>query len=237
MSTASTTTTIERALVKTPGPIILLGPPGAGKGTQAKAIVAAYRIPQISTGDILRDNVARATELGVRAKAVMDRGELVSDELVNQMVAARLAEGDCKRGFILDGFPRTAAQAEWLDRHFAGQIGAMAAPVVISVVVPYNLLFRRLTGRRMCPTCGKIYNIHFEPPKVEDRCDVDGSELVARKDDAENVIAERLKSYEEQTARLAEHYRKSGHFVEINGDQPIEKVTSDVLATVERMRS
>ena len=223
--------------VKTPGPIILLGPPGAGKGTQSKAIVATYNIPQISTGDLLRDNVARGTELGRQAKAVMDRGELVSDTLVNQMVAARLAEGDCKRGFILDGFPRTTTQAEWLDRHFGGQIGAMRAPVVISVVVPYNHLFRRLTGRRTCPVCGRIYNIHFEPPQKENRCDVDGAELLTRKDDSEDVIAERLKSFEEQTAKLAEHYRKSGHFVEINGDQPIEQVTKDVLATIERMRS
>lgn len=223
--------------IKTPGPIILLGPPGAGKGTQAKAIVIAYRIPQISTGDILRDNVARGTELGRTAKSIMDRGELVSDTLVNQMVASRLNEGDCKRGFILDGFPRTTAQAEWLDRHFAAQIGAMAAPVVISVVVPYNLLLRRLTGRRSCPVCGKIYNIYFSPPKVENRCDVEGAELAARKDDSEAIIAERLKAYDEQTAKLAEHYRKSGHFVEINGDQPVEQVTKDVLATIERMRS
>jgi adenylate kinase len=223
--------------VKTPGPIILLGPPGAGKGTQSKAIVAAYNVPQISTGDILRDNVARGTRLGRAAKEAMDRGDLVSDALVNEMVADRLAEGDCKRGFILDGFPRTKAQAAWLDRQFASQIGAMAAPVVISVVVPYNLLFKRLTGRRTCPICGRIYNIYFEPPQVENRCDVDGAELMLRKDDREDVIAERLKSYEEQTATLAEHYRQSGHFVEINGDQPIEQVTKDVLATIERMRS
>lgn len=233
MSTASTPT----VGVKTPGPIILLGPPGAGKGTQAKEIMRTYRIPQISTGDILRDNVARATDLGRQAKAVMDRGELVSDGLVNAMVAERLAEGDCRRGFILDGYPRTPAQAAWLERHFGSQIGAMAAPVVISVVVPYNLLFRRLTGRRTCPVCGKIYNIHFEPPKNDNRCDVDGTELVSRKDDAEEIIAERLKSYEEQTAQLAEHYRKSGHFVEINGDQPVENVTREILATIERMRS
>lgn len=233
MSTAST----PIAGVKTPGPIILLGPPGAGKGTQAKEIMRTYRIPQISTGDILRDNVARATDLGRQAKAVMNRGELVSDGLVNAMVAERLAEGDCKRGFILDGYPRTPTQAAWLDRHFASQIGAMAAPVVISVVVPYNLLFRRLTGRRTCPICGKIYNIHFEPPKNDNRCDVEGAELITRKDDGEEVIAERLKSYEEQTAQLAEHYRKSGHFVEINGDQPVENVTREILATIERMRS
>jgi adenylate kinase len=199
--------------------------------------MSTYRIPQISTGDILRDNIARGTELGRQAKSIVDSGGLVSDSLVNQMVAARLSEGDCKRGFILDGFPRTTAQAEWLDRHFAGQIGAMAAPVVISIVVPYNLLFKRLTGRRTCPICGKIYNIYFEPPHTENRCDVDGSELTVRKDDREEVIEGRLKSYEEQTAKLAEHYRKTGHFVEINGDRPIEEVTRDVLATIERMRS
>lgn len=226
-----------RAAAKPPGPIILLGPPGAGKGTQSKAIVAAYNVPQISTGDILRDNIARGTELGRLAKSVVDSGELVSDVVINKMVAARLGEGDCRRGFILDGFPRTPAQAEWLDRHFSEQIGAMAAPLVISVVVPFALLFKRLSGRRTCPLCGKIYNIYFEQPRTPDVCDLDGAALVTRKDDAEAVITERLKSYETQTAQLAEHYRKSGHFVEINGDQPIDKVTSEILATIERMRS
>ncbi len=166
--------------------------------------------------------MARGTELGRQAKAVVDRGELVSDTLVNQMVASRLAEGDCRRGFILDGFPRTPAQAEWLDRHFSEQIGAISAPLVISVVVPYNLLFQRLTGRRTCPICGKIYNIYFEPPVAPAYLRYRRRALVTRKDDAESVIAERLEELRAQTAQLAEHYRKSGHFVEINGDQPID---------------
>ena len=159
------------------GPVILLGPPGAGKGTQAKRISERYGIPQISTGDILRDNVARGTELGLQAKSVMERGELVSDDLVCDMVAGRLRQPDCDRGFILDGFPRTAAQAEWLDSSLSSKVfdnskGDNSSPgnwlpIVVRIEVDYNQLLHRLTGRRTCPTCGRIYNIHFQPPRVE----------------------------------------------------------------------
>src|SRR5689334_23549857 len=141
------------------GSIVLLGPPGAGKGTQAKLIAKHYGIPHISTGDILRSNVARGTELGRKAKEVMERGELVSDDLVNGMVADRLRQPDCGRGFILDGFPRTVAQAEWLDQELAAK-GNKLPPVVISVDVSYNQLLQRLTGRRTCPVDGKIYNVY-----------------------------------------------------------------------------
>src|SRR5581483_2656589 len=181
------------------GPVILLGPPGAGKGTQAKVMVARYGIPQISTGDLLRENRARGTELGKKAATLMDQGQLVPDDLVCAMVAARLAEQDCARGFILDGFPRTVAQAEWLDNFLAGKSGANAQPVagteksavpaagwpplvVVSIVVEYNQLWRRLTGRRMCPVDGTIYNIYFQPPRVPDTCDICGSKLMTRKD-------------------------------------------------------
>src|SRR5262245_1642903 len=170
------------------GPVILLGAPGAGKGTQAKAIVERYCVPQISTGDLLRDNVARKTSLGIQAKAVMERGDLVSDQLVCDMVEERLKQTDCARGFILDGFPRTVNQAEWLDRlltvlRFKGR---SVPPVVIDFAVSYNQLLRRLTGRRSCPTCGRIYNIYFQPPRVPDTCDVDGTRLVQREDDRED---------------------------------------------------
>src|ERR1051326_1300123 len=148
------------------GPIILLGAPGAGKGTQAKAIVEQYAVPQISTGDLLRDHVSRGTELGKQAKAIIESGKLVSDDLVSGMVAERLSRPDCARGFILDGFPRTVGQAKWLDNWLATQLFEKtglkkSAPVVINIAVGYNLLLKRLTGRRSCPTCGRIYNIHF----------------------------------------------------------------------------
>ena len=199
------------------GPIILLGAPGAGKGTQAKLISETFGIPQISTGDMLRENVAQQTELGIKAKAIMERGDLVPDELVCDMVAGRLQEADCCRGFILDGFPRTVRQAEWLDAYLekmrAGKQGdvcaqqACAAPVVIRLVVDYNKLLQRITGRRSCPTCGRIYNVYFQPPKVQGICDVDGAPLLARPDDAEDVVAERLKAYERQTLPLVDYYR------------------------------
>src|SRR5690348_3674316 len=157
---------------RTPGPVILLGPPGAGKGTQAKKIVEHYGIPQISTGDLLRDNVQRGTELGRRAKAIMDRGELVPDELMYDIVADRLRQTDCRPGFILDGFPRTAGQAGWLDafleKEFFDNLPEFCEPVVIQLELDYNQLLLRLTGRRSCPTCGRIYNVHFQPPRVDE---------------------------------------------------------------------
>ena len=219
------------------GPVILLGPPGSGKGTQAKQIVEHYGIPQISTGDLLRDNVARATELGKKAKAVMERGELVSDDLVCGMVAARLAEKDCARGFILDGFPRTVAQAEWLDKFLKTEFfdkGKMhTPPVVVDIAVGYNDLLRRLTGRRSCPTCGRIYNIYFQPPRVADTCDVDGTKLVLRKDDTEEVIAERLKTYERQTLPLTDYYRRQGRLRQLDGARPVEQVTAQAFQAIE----
>jgi adenylate kinase len=219
------------------GAIILFGPPGAGKGTQAKLIAERYHVPQISTGDILRDNVRRQTALGIKAKQVMDRGELVSDALVCEMVVDRLAAPDCENGYILDGFPRTVAQAEWLDEHLARQVfdntRCCGAPIVVQFLVEYNILLQRLTGRRTCPTCGRIYNVHFQPPKSAGVCDVDGSQLVTRKDDREDVIAERLKAYDQQTLPLAEYYRARGRLVQINGDQAPEQVTEGALAAIQ----
>src|SRR5215475_5963041 len=187
------------------GPVILLGPPGAGKGTQARKIVERYGIPQISTGELLRDNVARGTGLGCQAKAIMDRGELVPDELMYGIVADRLGQPDARRGFVLDGFPRTAAQAEWLsaflrDGFFDKQTGrGGCVPIVIRLAVDYNQLLLRLTGRRSCPTDGRSYNIYFQPPKVEGVCDVDGTPLIIREDDREEVVRDRLTVYGNQT--------------------------------------
>jgi len=227
---------VESHSAVTIGPIILLGPPGAGKGTQAKAIVARFGIPQISTGDILRENRAQGTELGKRAAAIMDRGELVPDELVCDMVAARLAQSDCVRGFILDGFPRTVKQAEWLDGLLAKSAAPAPAPVVISLKVDYNDVLRRLAGRRSCPACGRIYNVYFQPPRVPDVCDVDGSKLVARQDDSEAVISERLKAYEKQTLPLADYYRRRGRLREVSGDASVEQVTAEILKAIEHDR-
>ena len=229
------------------GPVILLGPPGAGKGTQAKAMVARYGIPQISTGDLLRENRARGTELGKKAALLMDRGQLVPDDLVCAMVAARLAEQDCVRGFILDGFPRTVAQAQWLDDFLAKKCGLAPSAqqtagakwppvVVVSIGVEYNQLWRRLTGRRMCPVDGTIYNIYFQPPRVPDTCDICGSKLITRKDDSEEVISKRLKEYENQTLSLVPYYRQSGRLHEIDGDRSVEEVTAEVLRAVEHDR-
>jgi len=218
------------------GPIILLGAPGAGKGTQAKLIAQRYGIPQISTGDLLRDNVARKTELGIQAKAVMGRGELVSDHLVCGMVAERLAHKDCERGFILDGFPRTMVQAEWLGKYLASRSfgGRQVPPVVISIQVGYNQLLQRLAGRRSCPACGRIYNVYFQPPRVAEICDVDGTPLIQRKDDKQEVISERLKEYERQTLPLVDYYRAQGRLYEINGELPADQVTAKVFAAIER---
>src|SRR5437016_10652084 len=218
------------------GPVILLGSPGAGKGTQAKRIAEHYGIPQISTGDILRANVAGGTELGKQAKGIMDRGELVPDSLVQQMVAERVKQADCARGYILDGFPRTLAQAEWLDKFFKNQQDAQLPPVVLDIQVGYNELLGRLTGRRTCPTCGRIYNVHLPPPKVDGLCDVDGSKLVTRKDDQESVIAERLKAYERQTAPLTGYYQSQGRLRILDGARAVDEVTAQAFAAVEQGR-
>lgn len=235
----NTTATAADLKTRNIGPVILLGPPGAGKGTQAKLVAERYGIPQIGTGDLLRENRARGTELGKRSAAIMDRGELVPDELVSDMVAARLREKDCARGFILDGFPRTVNQAEWLD-HLLARMGVgskgMPALVVVSIQVGYNHLLQRLTGRRTCPTCGRIYNVFFQPPRVDELCDCDGSKLVARKDDSEAVISERLKAYEKQTLPLAEYYRRAGVLRPVDGDQPVEQVTAAVFGAIEHDR-
>lgn len=219
-----------------PGPILLVGPPGVGKGTQAKAVMSKWRIPQVSTGDLLRGNVGSGTELGLQAKEIMARGELVPDGLVNEMVAIRLRYPDCERGFILDGFPRTIVQAEWLDEHLAEWSHGLPV-VAIELKVDYTHLVRRVTGRRNCPVCGSIYNVHLHPPKDHARCDLDGAELVRRSDDTEEVFTDRLRSYTEQTGPVVAHYRSMGRLVDMDGDQPVDAVTAGILAAVKRLRS
>jgi adenylate kinase len=218
------------------GPIVLLGPPGAGKGTQAKQIVEHYGIPQISTGDLLRDHVQRQTPLGREAKSIMDRGELVPDELMYGIVADRLQQLDCANGYVLDGFPRTAAQAGWLDafleQEFFEKLKS-CPPVVIKLVVDYTQLLLRLTGRRSCPTCGRLYNIHSQPPRFDELCDVDGSKLVIRNDDREEVISERLSAYEKMTKPVAEYYQAQGRLVAVNADRTPDEITAELFGIID----
>jgi adenylate kinase len=236
---SSSSTTVEQGREtgrKTlPGPILLLGAPGVGKGTQAKELVKLWGIPQISTGDLLRANVTQGTELGRTAKEIMGRGELVPDSLVNEMVAVRLQQPDTANGYILDGFPRTLVQASWLDGRMAAQ--AEGLPVVaVSIKVDYNQLLRRITGRRNCPVCQSIYNVYGKPPQKEGFCDVDGAALAQRADDTEKVFEERMRAYEASTAPVVEHYRALGRFAEVDGDRPIAEIAAGIVAAVERLR-
>jgi len=232
-----------------PGPILLLGAPGVGKGTQAKELVQHWGIPQISTGDLLRANVAQGTSLGKTAKEIMHRGELVPDSLVNEMVAVRLQQPDTVKGYILDGFPRTLAQAHWLDGRLAmgpsGGSSSQGAPatqtqalplVAVSIQVDYNQLLRRSTGRRNCPVCQTIYNVYSKPPQRAGFCDVEGAALTQRSDDTEKVFAERMRAYAAQTAPVIEHYRELGRFIEVPGDGPIAAIAAGIVAAVERLR-
>jgi adenylate kinase len=216
-----------------PGPVLLLGAPGVGKGTQAKLLMAEFGIPQISTGDLLRKHKAEHTKLGILADELMNKGQLVPDDLVNQMVAERFKQPDTEHGYILDGFPRTINQAEWLDT----QLVAYLLPVVaINITVPEKVLLERITGRRISPA-GRIYNIYTNPPKVEGVCDVDGSRLELRKDDTEAVFYQRMKTFEAETAPVIAYYRTHGErFAEVDGNRPMEEVTQGIRAALLRLR-
>lgn len=207
--------------------LIFLGPPGAGKGTQAKQVAAHYGVPHLSTGNMLRDHVARGTSLGQRAKPIIDRGDLVPDEIVLGMVAERLSRPDCVNGFVLDGFPRTLPQAQGLDEIL--RTGSNGRPLVIHFVVDPKVLLPRLTGRRTCKLGGEIYNIYDKPPKVPGQCDNDGGELVQRADDREEVIQERLLAYDRQTLPLVEYYRGQGVLTELDAMGAPESVTKRLL--------
>jgi adenylate kinase len=216
-----------------PGPILLLGAPGVGKGTQAKLLMEEFGIPQISTGDLLREHRKNHTPLGLMAEELMNKGELVPDDLVNQMVAERLKQPDTEHGYILDGFPRTINQAEWLDT----QLVAYLLPVVaINIVVPEKVLLERITGRRISPA-GRIYNVYTNPPKVEGFCDIDGTRLEQRKDDTEEVFYERMKAFEAKTAAVIDYYRThGGRFAKVDGDQPVDVVTHSIRAALLELR-
>jgi adenylate kinase len=227
---------VKQGLQGSPGPILLLGAPGVGKGTQAKELAAKWGIPQISTGDLLRYNRDHGTPLGLKAKEVMAAGKLVPDDLVNQMVAERLKQPDTARGYILDGYPRTLGQAAWLDQHIGAEAGVLPV-IAVSIQVGYNELLRRITGRRICPVCGTIYNIYLQPPKVDEKCDLDGTPLVRRSDDTEEVFRERMRTYDSQTAPVVEHYRAQGRFEAVDGSKPVSAVAAEVEAAVARLRS
>jgi adenylate kinase len=225
-------------LLRNIGPIVLLGPPGAGKGTQSKRITEHYRIPQVSTGDLLREHVKQQTPLGREVQALIAQGELVSDHMVCDIVAWRLREPDAQRGFVLDGFPRTQKQAAWLDAFLKFEFfenGKWAAwlPIVIRIQVDYNKLLLRITGRRICPIDGTIYNVYSKPPLVDEICDKDGTKLVTREDDREEVIRERLDAYERQTKPVAEYYQQLGRLAVIDGDQPVDVVTASILREID----
>lgn len=206
--------------------ILFLGAPGAGKGTQASMIARKFGIPHISTGDIFREAVSKGTELGKKAKEYMDRGELVPDEIVIGIVKERIMADDCSNGFVLDGFPRTVAQAEALDKVLA-EMGKKL-DFVLNIVVSEEEVVKRLTGRRTCRNCGAVYHVVFNPPEKEGVCDVCGGELYQRDDDREETVRNRLKVYFEKTAPLIDYYRKKGVLVDINGEQPVEKVTEEI---------
>ncbi len=210
--------------------LVLLGAPGAGKGTQAKKLIEKYSIPQISTGDILRKAVADGTPLGKEAKAIMDRGELVSDKIVLGLVEERLKKDDCKKGYILDGFPRNTAQAEALDK----MLSSMGAPltVALSVDVDKDVLMKRLTGRRTCKSCQQMYNVYFSPPKKEGVCDKCGGALFQRDDDKEETIKKRLDVYEAQTAPLFNYYGKKGILKSVVGVGNIDEIFKNVCAAL-----
>jgi len=217
-----------------PGPVLLLGAPGVGKGTQAKRLMDEFNIPQISTGDLLREHRRNHTPLGMLADELMSKGQLVPDELVNQMVAERFKDRDTEHGYILDGFPRTLNQAEWLD----GQLVAYLLPVVaVNIVVSERALLERITGRLICPVCGTIYNIYSKPPKNDRLCDFDNTPLQQRADDTETVFYERMKQFQEKTSGVIEYYRThGGRFAEVNGDQPEDNVTRSIRTALLKLR-
>lgn len=214
--------------------VIFLGPPGAGKGTQAKELAKKFGVPHLSTGDMLRENIALGTPLGERAKPIMARGDFVPDSLVLKMVADRIEKPDCWHGFVFDGFPRTVAQAQYLGVMLRQH--GYKSPVVVHFAIDPGLLLRRITGRRMCKIAGEIYNIFERPPKVEGRCDNDGGELEQRPDDREEIVAPRLQAYEKQTAPLVAYYRRLGRLHAVDASKSVVEVTQHVFEIVCKAR-
>ncbi len=210
--------------------LMVFGAPGAGKGTQAKFLIEKYDIPQISTGDILRAAIADKTDMGMEAKNYMDAGKLVPDSTIIGIIKDRLAEDDCKTGFILDGFPRTLPQAEALNELMKDM--GISLDKVISLNVPDELIVGRITGRRVCPDCGASFHVDFNPSKEEGKCDYCGGELIIRKDDNAETVKSRLSAYHEQTAPLIAFYTDMGVMVELDGTKDVSEVTADMFASI-----
>lgn len=213
--------------------LIILGPPGVGKGTQAESIVNKYGVTHISTGDIFRENIKNKTEIGMKAKAYMDKGELVPDDVTVAIVKDRLSKDDCKKGFLLDGFPRTVAQAVVLD----SELDKMGVKLdgVINLAADPQILIRRATGRRICRKCGASYHVDFNPPKVEGICDKDSGELYQREDDTEETVSNRIKVYNNQTSPLIDYYRAQGLLIDIDGAKGIDEIFSEISAHLDQL--
>jgi adenylate kinase len=218
---------------KTKMRIVLIGAPGGGKGTQAKMLIEKYGIPQVSTGDLLREAVAAGSPLGMRAKAAMDAGQLVSDDIVLGMIQERLGKADAQKGFILDGFPRNIPQAEALDKMLSKMNKPLQTAMLIDV--DFDVLMQRLTGRRTCQSCGQMYNVYTNPPRVEGVCDKCGGTVVQRSDDNEATISNRLKVYEAQTAPLVDYYRKQGKLRTVQGIGEIKDIFKSITQILDSL--
>lgn len=221
---------VNGSAVPPPGAVLLMGMPGAGKGTQARRISSRLAVPHISTGDMFRHLAGDASPLGQRMYGYMQGANYVPDDLVCELVAERLSRADCERGYILDGFPRTLTQAEWFEQYVRTQAGGRSGRgyIVIHLTVGYNELYLRLSGRRMCPACGGIYNEMTQPPRQAGICDLDRSPLIQRKDDTPEVIRERLEAYEAWTLPLVEFFRRHGCLHEIRGSDAADRVSAAV---------
>jgi adenylate kinase len=214
--------------------LILLGAPGAGKGTQAKEVARIYGVPHLSTGDMFREHVAKGTELGRRAKPIMESGGLVPDDIVLGMLEERVARPDCAEGCVLDGFPRTLAQAERLEEILS--LLPLRRAVAVNLAVDEEMVVRRIVSRRTCTKCGAIYSTEAKMPRVAGQCDACGSQIIQRPDDREDVVRQRLAAYEQQTRPLIEFYRRRGQLLELDGSRDIASVQRDLLGLLERLK-
>ena len=209
--------------------LVVFGPPSAGKGTQAQKLSKRYGIPQVATGDLLREQVAKKTPIGVKVKSYLDSGRLGPDDLIVQMIAERVSKPDCANGYLLDGFPRTMGQAKELEK-------MTDIDLVLNIVVDFEVLVERAVGRRICPKCAAVYHVKFNPPKKEGVCDKCGSQLIQRDDDKETTVRNRLKVYQEQTVPLVEYYRKKGKLVDIDGSGGIDAVQAKMVSAIDRLK-
>jgi len=209
--------------------LVIFGPPSAGKGTQAQKLAKRYGIPQVATGDLLREHVAKKTPIGLMVKEYLDSGRLGPDDLIVQMIADRVSKPDCRDGYLLDGFPRTLGQAKELEK-------MTEVDLVLNIVVDLEVLVERAVGRRICPKCAAVYHVKFNTPKTEGVCDKCGSSLIQRDDDKEATVRNRLRVYQEQTAPLVEHFKRKGVLVDIDGSGGIDAVHAQMVAAIDRLK-